>query len=202
MAYIISADEIKKTLPGYNPKKSEEFHSQSAKLADRVYEQAVKQRSEKMVILMAGGTASGKSEYVSEYLKPRKLIILDGTLPTFLGAKIKIRKALKAGKKVEIHLVLPASLLVAFIAFLNRDRKFSVDHFYRTHSSSRKTVLEVAKNFFDVPIRVFISDVDFVGSEATMNFKEVATGNRDALIEFLEQNQYTEDEIIKSVFNL
>jgi hypothetical protein len=60
MAYIISADEIKKTLQGYNPGRSEEFHSTAAKLADKAFVQALKDQSEETVILMCGGTASGK----------------------------------------------------------------------------------------------------------------------------------------------
>ncbi len=201
MAYIISADEIKKTLPGYHPKRSEDFHRESAKQADKQFEVALKTRPEKAVVLMAGGTASGKSEYVSAYLKTRKLMILDGTLPTFEGAHIKLRKAQKAGKRAEVHLVIPASLLVAFIAFLNRDRKFSLSHFYRTHSSSRRTILDVAKAHQDIPIKIYVSDVDFVGSGSTMSFQELLFSNRDELVEFLEQNQYTEEAVMKEVFN-
>lgn len=202
MAFIISADEIKKTLLGYNPSKSELFHRPSAKLADKAYEEALKQRSEKTVILMSGGTASGKSEYVSAYLAKRRVIVLDGTLPSFEGAKIKIKKAQKAGKKVEIHLVLPNDLLVAFIAFLNRERKFSLEHFYRTHSSSRRTVIDIAQSFSDIPVKIFISDVDYVGSGQTMTFKELKPSSRRGLIEFMEQNQYNEEDIKKIVFNL
>lgn len=202
MAYIIAADEIKKTLPGYKPENSEVFHRESARLADKAYAQALKDRPEKTVVLMAGGSASGKSEYVSAYLEKRKIIILDGTLPSIEGAGIKIRKAQKAGKHIQIHLVLPDSLLVAFIAFLNRERKFSLEHFYRTHSNSRKTVLEVAQLYDDLDIEIYVSDVDFVGVGSTMSFKHLNFSNRRELIEFLEQNQYTEDEIIKKVFNL
>lgn len=202
MAFIISADEIKKTLPGYSPAKSELFHRQSAKLADKTFEEALKSRSEKTVILMSGGTASGKSEYVSAYLAKLRLIVFDGTLPSFEGAKIKIKKTLKAGKKVEIHLVLPNDLLVAFIAFLNRERKFSLGHFYRTHSSSRQTVLDIAQSFNDIPIKIFVSDVDYIGHRQTMTFKELKLNGRGELIEFMKQNQYNEEEIIKAVFNL
>ncbi|MEX0877264.1 MAG: hypothetical protein WDZ40_00180 [Candidatus Spechtbacterales bacterium] len=41
---IISADEIKKTLPRYNPKKSGDFHTKSAKIADIRYEEALKEK--------------------------------------------------------------------------------------------------------------------------------------------------------------
>jgi len=192
MAYIISADEIKKTLQGYDPERSEEFHSASAKLADKAFAQAVKERSEETVILMCGGSASGKSEYVSVYLEDKPVIILDGTLPTFEGAKIKIGKALRAGKAVEVHCVMPESLLVAFVAFLNRERKFPVEHFYRTHSSSRRTILQVAKHFPNIEIKLITSH----GAEGSgMSFTEMEFESRGALIEFLESQQYTEVDI-------
>lgn len=194
MAYIISADDIKKTLPGYDPEHSDVLHRESAKLADKEYETAIKTRSENKVILMSGGTASGKTEYISEYLSKKSVIVFDGTLPSYEGAKIKIRKALKHGKIVEIHAVLPDDFLRALIAFLNRDRKFPPEHFYRTHSSSRKTLLEIAKNFPEVPICVVVSSYHKRG-DSKMLFKVLTARNREELIEFIEQNQYNEDEI-------
>lgn len=198
VAYIISADEIKKTLPGYDPGHSDEFHSTSAKLADKAYAQALKELSDETVVLMCGGSASGKSEYVSVYLEDKPVIVLDGTLPSFEGAKIKIRKALKAGKTVEVHCVLPESLLIAFVAFLNRDRKFPVEHFYRTHSNARKTILEVAKGFPNVAIKLIVSH----GAEgAGMSFTEKQFESGGALIEFLEAQQYTEEEIRNKIYH-
>ena len=195
MAYIINADDIKKTLPGYNPDRSELFHRESAKLADASYAKAIKERPEPLVILMAGGTASGKSEYVSAYLQDVEAIVFDGTLPSLIGAEIKIKKALKASKQIEVHCVLPKSFFVAFTAFLNRDRKFPNEHFYRTHSATRKTVLAVAERFPNIVIKIIISDVQGSDSDPTMEFLELNFPNRDALIEFLQRAQYTEDSI-------
>lgn len=67
-------------------------------MADKMYDEAVKRRSERKVILLAGGAASGKSEYVATYLTSTRAIILDGTLPTTRGAEIKIEKAIKQQK--------------------------------------------------------------------------------------------------------
>jgi hypothetical protein len=92
---LISADDLKKTLPGYSPEKSEQFHSESAHLADKQFEQALKSRPEKTVILMAGGTASGKSEYVSAYLHApirwRKRATRAAVLPGGTGVSSQIR---------------------------------------------------------------------------------------------------------------
>lgn len=195
MAFIISADDIKKTLPGYDPGHSDKLHRESARQADKEYEKALKQRSEKTVILMSGGTASGKTEYISAYLKNRGVIVFDGTLPSFDGAKIKTSKAVKKQKKIEIHAVMPTDLQKAFIAFLNRDRKFPPEHFFRTHSHSRKTLLEVARELPEIPISIFFSEYTFGANKMDTSFTKLWIPNRGVLIDFLENNQYTEEDI-------
>src|SRR3989338_9038422 len=101
-AILISADDIKKELPGYSPQRSEEFHSASARLADTKFYEAIKTSKFETVVLLSGGPASGKTEYFSEYLKDGDLIVLDCILPTENGAKIKIAKIKKNKKKIEI----------------------------------------------------------------------------------------------------
>jgi hypothetical protein len=199
MAYVINADDIKIALPGYNPDRSDLLHRESTKLADASYAKAVKERPEPLVILMAGGTASGKSEYVSAYLQDIEAIVFDGTMPSFTGAEIKIKKAMKAKKQVTIHCVLPESFFVAFTAFLNRDRKFPNEHFYRTHSATRKAVLDAAKQFPDIAILIVISSVQNTGDNPVMKFRELNFPDRGALIEFLQSEQYTEDSIKQQV---
>ncbi|MEK7592244.1 MAG: hypothetical protein AAB508_02500, partial [Patescibacteria group bacterium] len=125
MAHIISADEIKKKLAGYSPQKAEFFHHESAKLADQLFEKALTTNPYKEVILLSGGTASGKTEFLATQLHNKRCIILDATLSTEEGAKIKLKKILKAKKVPIIYAVIPDDLKRAFIAFLNRDRKFS-----------------------------------------------------------------------------
>jgi hypothetical protein len=149
---------------------------------------------------MSGGTASGKSEYVSVYLTDVNAIVLDGTLSTLTGAEIKIKAARKASKSVEVHIVLPESFPVAFVAFLNRDRKFSNEHFYRTHSNSRKTVLEIAEKFPEIPVKVVFSDVSYNKSKSSMSFREVTFPDHLSLIEFLRDEQYTENSIKQAIF--
>ncbi len=151
-ALLISADEIKKILPNYSPEKAEAFHSQSAKQADKEFEAALRENRYKTVILMSGGSASGKTEFLASHLMKGRSIIFDTTLSTPEGPKNKIRKILKANKTPVIYSVVPDDLTRAFIAFLHRDRKFSDAHFYRTHSGSRKTLLWIAENYPQVNI--------------------------------------------------
>ncbi len=195
-ATIISADEIKKTLPGYTPERSGDFHRESARLADKEYEKALHTSSEKQVILLSGGAASGKTEYLSAYLAETSAIILDGTLPTVEGFLIKKRAAEKRGKKVSVHAVIPDDLRRAFVAFLERERKFDEEHFYRTHSSSRKTLLEIAENYPEVPITIAIS---YIKTEKIMGFRTLEYKSRNELIAYLKQIQYNEEGIIKIV---
>ncbi len=95
MSIIIAADEIKKELPNYSPEKAEEFHHESAKKADKLFIETLKDPSYKEVILLSGGTASGKSEFLATQLDTKECIIMDATLATELGAKNKIRHIIK-----------------------------------------------------------------------------------------------------------
>ena len=78
MAIIISADDIKKRLKGYTPDQAEKFHGESARIADQEFKKAVKEIPYGEVILVCGGSASGKSEFLSAKLIHRKSVIFDG----------------------------------------------------------------------------------------------------------------------------
>ncbi|MDE2024935.1 MAG: DUF2188 domain-containing protein [Patescibacteria group bacterium] len=65
---------------------------------------------------------------------------------------------MNAKKTPIIYTVIPDDLKRAFVAFLNRDRKFSDTHFYKTHSGSRKTLLWIAQN--NPAVRAYIYAVE------------------------------------------
>lgn len=196
MAKIISADEIKKQLPNYSPEKAGEVHRESAKIADTEFESALKERKYKNVILLNGGTASGKTEFISTQLINKDSIIFDATQSTEVGAKTKISKILKAGKTPIIYSVIPDDLKRAFIAFLNRDRKFSDVYFYKTHSGSRKTILWIAKNYPD--IEIIIIESSYTQSQS-LQFARLSFRGRSKLIDYLDGIQKSEDDIILDV---
>jgi hypothetical protein len=195
-AFIISADEIKETLPGYNPARSDEFHRQSTRLADEQYAKMVKSPDYKKVILLSGGSASGKTEYMSAYLNDRDAIIFDGTLPSIEGFKIKHKKALKCNKVLEVHAVIPYSFERAYIAFLARERKFDEKHFYRTHSQSRVTLLSIAREYPDTRITIVESKVE---KDNSMIFTHFEFHKTKELVDYLQDIQYSEDEIVKII---
>lgn len=194
MAIVISADEIKKQIPNYSPEKAEVFHRESARLADNLFSQELRKSKYKSVILLNGGTASGKSEFLSTQLKNKRCIVFDATLSTNLGAEIKLRQIFKARKKPIIYAVIPDDLRRAFVAFLSRDRKFSDSHFYKTHCGSRKTLLWIAKNYPQVEINIIESSYT---SSRVLQFAKIRLDNKQQLIEYLTGLQMTEDDIIR-----
>lgn len=196
---LISSDEIKKNIKGYHPEKASQFHKKSAQLADKKFQKTIKDID--TIYLMCGGSASGKTEFLSEYLDDFEGIIFDGTLSTLEGAKIKIKKIQRAKKKPIICAVFPDDLKRAFDAFLHRDRKFDDEHFYRTHSGSRKTLLWIAQNYLDVEIRIYESSYskDKYKRKSDIIFDQLIFKSRKQCIEFLKDFQYTEGQILKLV---
>jgi hypothetical protein len=195
-AVKISADDIKKTIPGYNPEKSDIFHKTSSKLADKVFDSAIQKSEYSRVILMSGGGASGKTEYVDSFLLSESAVIIyDGTLPTIAGFNIKHRKCKKYNKIVEVHAIIPTDLKRAFIAFLNRDRKYPDKHFYLTHSNARRTLLDIATVYPDITIRIIESSYQ----QNTLLFTELQFDTPTDQLAFLQDIQYTEKEIQQQV---
>lgn len=199
MAIIISADEIKKELQDYSPDRAEEFHHQSAKIADKLFYKNLKNKSYSKVILLSGGTASGKTEFLSTHLSRKDNIVLDATLSTILGAKNKLRQVIKAKKTPIIYSIIPDELKRAFVAFLNRDRKFSDVHFYKTHSGSRATLLWVAINYPDMEINIVESSYTLDGK---LQFSQLKFDNKQMLLDYLTKKQMTENDIIDYVSSI
>ena len=195
VSILVSADDIKKELTGYRPEKAGEFHSESAKLADKRFDELLKKVDLKTVILMSGGPASGKTEFVSEYLMEQDCLIYDGILPTENGAKIKIDHIKKTGKDIRICAVWPEDLRQAYVAFLHRDRKFSDEHFFEKHASARKTLLRIAVDYEDVEIKLYKSAY----LEEDLYFTEEKFDTRASLVAYLDDNQYNKEDIIKLV---
>ena len=144
---------------------------------------------------MSGGPASGKTEFVSEYLFDRDALVFDGILPTENGAKIKIEHIRKSKKRVNIYAVWPEDMKAAYVAFLNRDRKFSDRHFYEKHASARRVLLWLVNTYADIEVRLFKST--YIQND--LRFTEVLPLQRQPLVAYIKENQYHEDDIIKIV---
>lgn len=190
---IIEVDEYKKKLKGYKPSQASKFHTDSAVLADKAFKDAIADSAFKNVILMCGGSASGKSELAESVLDKEDVLIYDGTLSSFEGAKVKIRNSIRKKKKVTICAVIPDDIPRVFATFLVRDRKFSEFHFFRTHSNSRQVLLFIALNYPSVKIRIFKNQMD---SDASfLNAIELSFNSKKDMIKYIKSIQVSQKNI-------
>lgn len=205
---IISIDELKKALPGYTPERADEFQEQSAKLADKLLEKELKsiKNQQLPIVLMCGGSASGKTEMIEKFLaEDFKGIVFDSTLSTLGGAQNKLRAIRKSDNTPYVNLVLPApynDFSRPFQVFHARERKIPEERFYETHSGARKVALWIVENCPDVTVRVFENSYDPHDTEEDMfPFSEIELETPRDLIDFLKGIQYTESEIQSSLSN-
>jgi adenosyl cobinamide kinase/adenosyl cobinamide phosphate guanylyltransferase len=159
---IIEVDKYKDVVDGYDASRSEDFHIQSAKLADGEFKKCLQSKKYKRIIFMAGGTASGKTEYSTSFLTHKDQLVYDGTLKEFDGFKIKLQKIQKYDKnksKVKVVLIIPFDWVVAFEAFLKRERKMKMYTFFDTQINSKLTVAKILKDT-KYRVEIYVSKYD------------------------------------------
>lgn len=219
MYKIISIDEEKESLPGYSPKKAHDFHVNSSKNANKKFDQELKKIKNKKVILMCGGSASGKTEFIAKFCPLETVeeseivgVVFDSTLATESGAEIKIRNIRKFGNIPVVCLILPYSLSRCLKAFHQRDRKIPESRFFETHCGARRVSLWIAKNYPDIEILIYYNrlieeadksdgDSKIAKIEDGLGFALISFENRGELIAFLEKSQYSEEEIKTLIIN-
>lgn len=192
---IIEVDVYKTRVPGYDPKKSWSYHKQSAKLADVAFKQALENIQYKKVVLMCGGSASGKSEFVSSNLINKGVIVYDGTLSSVEGAKVKIRNSKRKRKKVEINAIIPDNITEVFRAFLTRDRVIPIDVFIETHSRCRSTLLWILKHQRDIDVKIYESSA----KEDKLQMDELIFKTQNEMIKYVKLVQISKQEIKKLI---
>lgn len=199
---IISIDELKKALPGYSPQKADDFHSESAKLANKLFDEELKKIKNKKVVLMCGGSASGKTEFIEKFFITENFdgIVFDSTLSKIDGTKIKIKKIKKSGNEPIVCFILPDNLKRCFSAFNKRDRKIPEIRFYETHSGARKTALWLAKEFSEIEILIYQNSYQPKNiEEDQLFFALLEFENKKEMLNFLEEKQISEEEIKKLI---
>lgn len=195
---IISIDELKKALPGYTPEKADNFHSESAKIANKLFDQELKKIKNQDVVLMCGGSASGKSEFIEKFFITEKFegMIFDSTLSTFEIAKIKIKEIKKSGNVPVICFILPDDLKRCFSAFNKRDRKIPESRFYETHSGARKVALWISENYPEIEILIYQNSYQPKNlEEDLLSFALLEFEEAQERIVFLKRSQFSEEEI-------
>jgi len=171
---------------GYDAKKSEDFHFESAKLADKDFVECLKSKKYTRIIFMAGGTASGKTEFASSYLVHKDQLTYDGTLKDFNGFKIKLQKIERYDKnasKVKVVLIIPLDWIKSFEAFLKRERKMKNSIFFETQVKSKLTV---AKILTDTKVRVEIYVSRYEEGKERLGFIKIKGINRKKKANLLE----------------
>ena len=194
-ALIIEVDAFKPKVPGYNPKRSWSCHGQSAMLADAAFKQALKNPLYKKVVLMCGGSASGKSEFVSSNLVNKGIIVYDGTLSSIEGARVKIRNSKRKRKKVEVNAIIPDNIVKVFRAFLTRDRVIPVDVFIETHSRCRSTLLWILEHQMSIDVKIYESST----KEDRLQVNELIFKTQNEMIKYVKLAQISKQKIKKLI---
>lgn len=213
MYKVISIDEEKEFLLGYSPENAHDFHTESAKNANKKFDKELKDIKDKKVILMCGGSASGKTEFIAKFCPIQQDgseeiegIVFDSTLPTEKGARVKIKKITKSKNIPVVCFILPFSLTRCLRAFHKRDRKIPESEFFKTHSGARQVVLWIAKSHPEIEILIYYNrlieeaessdgDSQIAEKENGLGFVEISFDNRNEMISFLEKEQCSEEEI-------
>lgn len=184
---LIEVDEYKKMVPNYDPEQSELFHSESAHLADKDFEKHLKTGKYEEVIFMAGGDASGKTEFSTSFLVNDDQLIYDGTLKNFDGFKIKLNNIKRYAKNKpasKVILIIPDNWKQAFEIFLSRERKMKIETFFDTHIRSKIAVARVLLET-EINVEIFTSTLD--NKEIKLDYKPLAITDRKEIIYLLIQ---------------
>jgi predicted kinase len=182
---IIEVDEYKKQIPGYDPEKSEEFHSESAKLANKEFDTCLKSGKYKRIVFMAGGTASGKTEFAQSYFGKKDQLVYDGTLKHFNGFDIKVRNINRFTKntaKIKVVLIIPRDIDQAFEIFLTRERKMKDEVFFETHKKSTETVAQILMGT-KYRVEIYVSELD--SDIKKLRYKRLKIISRTKIAKFL-----------------
>jgi len=184
---VIDSDAIKKEMPGYTEDLAPQFHKASSAEAKARYAEALKDPYYDDVVIMGGGSGSGKTEvFVSKNLDRPNTILFDGTLADKAAAQTKIDQALKAGKNVKIEAVM-APIEDAFMFASDRGRYIPRDVFADKHYGFRKTLYELAKENPSLEIGITINSK---AKTYTGSFK-----NRPEMLEYLKEQSFSKEKV-------
>uniref|UniRef100_A0A6M3J6S2 Putative helicase n=2 Tax=viral metagenome TaxID=1070528 RepID=A0A6M3J6S2_9ZZZZ len=195
-ALILDSDDVKKTLPGYDPNNPSLVHAESSKIIKEAFDTALADPYFETVTFLGGGTGSGKSEVLIKGIKntPKK-IIYDGTMAGMDGVMIRQKKAKKAGKEMDFRVVI-AKIEEAWKWNLARERSVEKNIFADKHFGFRKTLYEVARDNPDFNINVFENNEDI-----EKGGREIIFDNHQEMVDFLEKKVYTKNEVEQLIKN-
>lgn len=190
---VISADEGKYVIPGYNGKNAPDYHEAASGLAKIMYDDKLVTRKgvgNNTVLFTAGGTGVGKTSALRnvDMLNEDYSIIYDTNL-TGEGAPKKIQKAIDAGFKVEVVFT-QRDPVVAFEKGViprvkTRNRIVSMDEHIKRHKSAYEDLRANMKKF---------------GNKVNFSFVDNTRGQGEAKMvefDFLPKFSYNEADLRK-----
>jgi hypothetical protein len=146
---------------------------------------------------MAGGAASGKTEFSVSFLMGEHQLIYDGTLKNFDGFKIKLKNIKRYAKNnpdVKVILIIPDDWKQAFEIFLKRERKMEMVTFFDTHIRSKIAVARVLLET-DIPVEIYTSGL--LQNELKLDYKRFVIHDRKAIVnELLQMTRDLHEEAI------
>lgn len=153
-AVILDPDELKKIYNDYDPKNHKIYSSVNKKL----FEYALQNVKNKTVKFIAGGSGSGKSNFVTSVLAENfNGIILDGTLSNYDSFIDKLIIAKENGKKVKVSgIITNVGRAWKYVKKREKEtgRGVPLDVFIDKHIGSAQTMIKIIENNNDVAVEL------------------------------------------------
>lgn len=136
---IIDVDDFKSLITDYiesDPASTNKVHSESGRLADSKFEEELKTKKYSELLIICGGSASGKTEFAhSFYEKEDSILIFIITLKNIGSVSSKLSHAYKQHiRKISILIIVPDNIEKCFYEFKQRVRQIDENVFFDTHT--------------------------------------------------------------------
>lgn len=160
-AFVVGADDLKDF---FGKDFDDANHPTYSKAAFQLYERALKENAEDLVVFTGGGPGSGKTEILSRTLTGPgnfKGVLYDSNMSNKEGVMKQIQMARDAGKRVEIFGVIPdlgSTRVHTILREQKTGRGISDKTFARGHAGFPKVIRELLEEGFLTPEEVFLLD--------------------------------------------
>jgi hypothetical protein len=199
-ALIIDADMLKALYEDLNPKNAGIYSA----MANKMFEEAVKEIKEPIIKTTAGAPGSGKSDILlQELTKDFKGIVADSPSSYYATTKSKIEIAKENGNGIETHLIIQDPK-IAYRYTLRRDalqmavegkgRPVPAEYFAKKYAELPKTYEKLIKEY---PKDLKVLAYDTRGIEDIEKAKKVVPiDNPKEVLDLLKKVEYTEDRVL------
>jgi len=197
---IVDLDDYKVDLDGYDESDAESNDSvqrEASKLSDSDFKKAAKSSEYDELVVVCGGSGSGKTEFAHTYycdgncmqecgneldleINPLVYVTTLSSSKSGDGISSKIKYAHKGGiSKVRFILIAPKDHEKCYMAFLRRSRKIKPEVFHRSHQAAPSNFEEILDRDFkikDTQFEIYLAE--YVLETRVMTYNAV---NRDSL---------------------